>query len=145
MTRARFQTSSCVFVILRQKDQMCFIRRASTGWMDGHFSLPAGGVEPGETLRQAASREAFEEIGVRIAPEHLTLVHTLYAFTDGDHWTGHFFEARIWEGVPEVKEPHKHSEWLWSTLEGLQGPVVPYVQQVLFRLRQQEVLTEYGF
>lgn len=34
---------------------------------DGHFGLPKGHVEPGETLRQTALREIREETGIRPA------------------------------------------------------------------------------
>ncbi|HEY1956612.1 MAG TPA: NUDIX domain-containing protein [Polyangiaceae bacterium] len=40
--------------------------RAATLW-----EVPAGMVEPGETFRQAAARELFEEIGARVAPDAL--------------------------------------------------------------------------
>jgi 8-oxo-dGTP pyrophosphatase MutT (NUDIX family) len=40
------------------------------GWVDGWFT-PGGGIEPGESLAEAAARELFEETGLRVAPEDL--------------------------------------------------------------------------
>lgn len=40
--------------------------RAATLW-----EVPAGMVEPGETFREAAARELFEEMGARVAPDEL--------------------------------------------------------------------------
>ncbi len=42
------------------------VRADSLGRHSGQVSLPGGGVEPGETLEQAALREAHEEIGLRL-------------------------------------------------------------------------------
>jgi 8-oxo-dGTP pyrophosphatase MutT (NUDIX family) len=41
----------------------CSYRRA--------LSLPGGGIEAGETPRQAAGRELAEELGIQVAPEEL--------------------------------------------------------------------------
>ena len=35
---------------------------------DKHYLLPGGGVDEGETIKQAAIREAFEEYGVNVEP-----------------------------------------------------------------------------
>lgn len=35
---------------------------------DGRYGLPKGHIEPGETERQAARRETFEETGLRVTP-----------------------------------------------------------------------------
>lgn len=47
----------------------------------GTWSLPGGGVDPGETPAQAVVREVFEESG-----QHVTLDRVLTL--DSDHWVG---------------------------------------------------------
>ncbi|MBR7559354.1 NUDIX domain-containing protein, partial [Mycobacterium tuberculosis] len=76
--RVRFQLSVSVFMLLRRGAQVLCLRRARTGWMDGHFSVPAGGHDGAEPLLQAALREAREEVGVVIVPGDARLVHTLH-------------------------------------------------------------------
>ncbi|MER5636108.1 NUDIX domain-containing protein [Kitasatospora sp. NPDC002227] len=67
----------------------------------GHFWMtPGGGVEPGESLAQAAARELGEEIGLHVSPE---LLGSPVAFTSGQadlewasgHFTDHFFQLRV--------------------------------------------------
>ncbi len=49
------------------KDGVCllFETRSMTVWQPGEVCFPGGGIEPGETVEQAAIRECCEEIGVR--------------------------------------------------------------------------------
>lgn len=56
-------------VILPQisKNRFCLIRQfrfAAKAWL---WEFPAGGIEPGESLKQAASRELIEECGLKPA------------------------------------------------------------------------------
>src|SRR5512139_3858817 len=48
------------------------------GWdpFKGHWALPGGHVDPGETSRAAAVRELAEEAGVYAAPEELDQIGT---------------------------------------------------------------------
>jgi ADP-ribose pyrophosphatase YjhB (NUDIX family) len=39
----------------------------------GHWAIPAGFMEQGENLRQAAARELWEETCVKVDPEQLTI------------------------------------------------------------------------
>lgn len=56
--------SPCVLVAIK-KDQQILLAR-SKRHKPGFFSILAGFVESGETLEQAAAREVYEEVGVRI-------------------------------------------------------------------------------
>lgn len=143
--RVRFQLSSAVFIILTRGREICMLRRKTTGWMDGSFSIPAGGLEAGETIRLAAAREAYEEIGITIVPETLQPVHTLHSLTAGNQWLGHFFRAEEWIGTPTLCEPDKHADLEWRTLDNLPETTIPYVRQALLCSARGELYSEYGW
>jgi 8-oxo-dGTP pyrophosphatase MutT (NUDIX family) len=91
--RERFKLDCSVFVLLARDEQFCFLQRTGTGWKDGFYSVPAGALEPGETLISAAIREAREEVGLKLQPDQLRLVHTMHCRTEGNEWLGHFFHG----------------------------------------------------
>jgi 8-oxo-dGTP pyrophosphatase MutT (NUDIX family) len=67
---------SCGIVIVNDDDELLLCR--VTG--QGHWDLPKGGADPGETPLQAALRETWEETGLRLAPAAL-LELGRYAYT----------------------------------------------------------------
>lgn len=76
--------------------QVCLIRHTYTpGW-----HLPGGGVERGESCREAAIKEAREEAGLLIAPADMVLasIHTNFANMAGDHVS--VYHATRWTVVP---------------------------------------------
>ncbi|NMP27354.1 NUDIX domain-containing protein [Rahnella sp. SAP-1] len=145
MKRVRYNLSIAVFVLLRRGDEICMLRRSGTGWMDGFYSLPAGGLEEKETLSAAACREAREEIGVSISAANLRLAHSMHVWTEDRSWMGHFFTCSEWQGVPYLAEPDKHSELTWQHIANLPADTIPYVQQAIGQIISHHPYSEYGW
>lgn len=58
-----------VVKILIEKDgRYLFVKRGPNESKAGYWSLPTGGVEPGESQADAVVREAMEEVGLVVRP-----------------------------------------------------------------------------
>ena len=71
----RFASIIDVHVILRRAGRVLLLRRTGDVYATGQLCLPSGHLEHGETVCQAAVREAFEETGIMLGPA--TLQHVL--------------------------------------------------------------------
>ena len=145
MSRERYHLSIALFVLLLRGDDLLMLRRSQTGWMDGNYSLPAGGLELGETLAAAAARELREETGVEAAADDMQLAHTMHVWTEDRSWLGHYFICRQWQGTPFLAEPEKHSEMGWQRLAALPEQTIPYVRQALEAINVGQHYSEYGW
>jgi 8-oxo-dGTP diphosphatase len=68
-----------------------------------HYNLPAGGVEPGESVVEAVRREAREEASVDVEVGPLAFVYEYFpdrdsAYTSEIHQIGLIFECRLQKG-----------------------------------------------
>jgi 8-oxo-dGTP diphosphatase len=114
------------------------MRRASTGFADGSWSVPGGCLDDGEALPAAAAREAREEIGVTIDPADLMFAHLCHhADPDGQYRVGVFFAAQRWDGEPVNAEPDKCSEIGWHHLDSLPADIVSYIRAGLLAYTRQ--------
>ena len=136
-----------VGIILRKDKKVLFVMRQNTEWMDGFYGLPGGHVDPRESFKQAASREAKEEIGVDIKPEHLKAVLTFHKgpSDSGEIRAGVVFEAESWEGDPVNAEPEKHDHIAWLDENDLPGNVIPETVQKLDYAKKGLIYWEYGW
>lgn len=100
-------------VILEKDDKILLIRRATTGWRDGEYSLPAGHVEPNETFLETCVHEIKEEVCVDVKPEDLELIHIMQRGDQDADYVDCYFLAKKWSGTPAIGEPHKHDELKW--------------------------------
>ena len=119
------------WLILRRGDSVLLARRAGVSYADGHWGLPGGHVEAGETLAEAASREAREEVGVRTRPIDLVPVG-MARYVDGEvAGLDLFFSTTSFAGEPRpVSECDRVG---WFSLDGLPEPMVDWVPRSLRR------------
>lgn len=120
------------YVIFRNaKDQVAFVLRANTSWMNDHYGLPSGKVEDEESFIDGAVREAKEEVGVEVNPDELEHVLTMQRFDSGNHaplWVDLFFEAKKWEGELVNAEPEIHSKLEWLDPKNLPENTIPMLK-----------------
>lgn len=140
-SEGEFKISPIVYVILhREDDAIFFIQRKN-----GNYSLPAGHIERGEKVFDAAIREAREEVGVEIDEAELRLVHIGH-FKDPDgHRVAFFVQAPGWRGEPRNMEAEKHIGTAWFTQKNMPGNTVTYVRNALDSISRGEVFREQGF
>lgn len=128
----RFHLPVAVFLLLlNEHGETLFIRRATTGWKDGYYSLPAGGLEKNEDLYEAVIRETEEEIGVSVRREDIKHLYTQQCFVGEQNWINVYFQTQVWQGEPKVCEPEKHSEVCWRAKNVFPEPMVEYVHVAL--------------
>ncbi len=138
----RFGVVPAAYVVLRRGGEVLLALRQGTGYRDGHWACAAAGhVEAGESVVEAARREAREEIGVELEQlEPLTAVHRTQAGgRPVDERVDFFFTCAGWAGEPQRLEPHKSADLRWFALDALPDPVVPHERRVLELLRSGHV------
>lgn len=140
------ESFGAVYVLFWKGDDLLFVKRANTGFMDGMHSLPAGRVEPGEPYTVAAAREAYEEVGLQVSPDDIAFVYMQHRHgEDGTVWTDVFFDAGDWHGEPVNGEPDKHSDIGWINTSDLPDVIMPYQKYALERIAEGKVYGEYGW
>ena len=111
-------------MIFNEKGELFLSKRSENAKNErGCWEIPGGGVEFGETLEKAITREMKEEYGVTLdvieqfpAADHLIP-------KEKQHWIASTFLAKIKRGTPKIKEPHKCDAIGWFPLDNLPSPL----------------------
>lgn len=136
--------NQAVLVIFKKDNKVAFMLRQNTGWMDGHYGLPGGRVDNGESYTAAAIREVKEEVGITLQPADLKPVLTLQRHSDDSDWVDIAFEVTNWEGELTNAEPDVHAEITWLAIDDLPHNMVPSMREV-FSYLDGKAYIEYGW
>ena len=123
-----FRLVPAAYVVFRRGPQVLLQLRQNTGFMDGHWACAAAGhVEAGESVFDAAVREAAEEMGVGVLPADLAPLTVLHR-TNGSaaplaQRVDFFFSTTRWSGEPRIMEPDKCADLAWFDLDSLPTPM----------------------
>src|SRR5690349_101036 len=122
MTRTPVQVFPFVLVVVPHADRFLLIQEARVDV--GSWYLPAGGVEPGESIRQAAIRESREEAGIDVIPRALLWMEDETALSPGGEWLGRWRFILRADPRDPLQQPHTSGDTLdarWFTLDEITG------------------------
>jgi mutator protein MutT len=140
--RTRFPVT--VHLLFFRENQVLMLRRFNTGYADGQYSVPAGHLDGGETVRAAAVREAEEETGVRIEAEDLSFSSVMHRIED-DERVDFFVHVHKWQGEPFNAEPEKCDDMRWVDVDRLPENTVEYVRRCIANHRNGLRFDEFGW
>ena len=126
--RAKFPVT--VHLWFFREDQILLSRRFNTGYADGQYSVPAGHLDGGETVMDAAAREAEEEVGLQLHPGDMSFSTVMHRMEEEER-VDFFVQVHQWQGEPFNAEPDKCDDLCWVDVHQLPVNVVPYVRQAL--------------
>ena len=112
-------------LVFNAAGELLLLRRANTGFMDGHYALPGGHRQTSEEIVTAAVRECREEARVEVADIKPIVVMPY------DGGVDFIFEAMRWSGTPGIGEPDKCDDLLFALPDALPSPTVTFVAAAL--------------
>lgn len=144
-----YLTAQSAYVIFENDlQEWLYVRRADTGYWDGAWGLPGGHVQPGEQIHEAAAREAFEEVGLRVDPNKLLLAYVLQRNKEDEgieDRVDFYFKATEWSGQAENKEPHAHDAIGWHKPEAVPGEVMDFMGEAAVAITEGRRFGTFGW
>ena len=147
--RELHKTLSAVGMILERKNEdkteVLLQLRKNTGWMDGYWDVGAcGHVEEGESLVQAAIREAKEELCIDVLPENVEFVSVNHTKLEEVYYS-FYVKIKDYDGEITIGEPHKCEKLQWFDLENLPENMIPIRKSALDDYKNGIIYNELGW
>jgi 8-oxo-dGTP pyrophosphatase MutT (NUDIX family) len=149
--RAKFPVT--VHLLFFRENQVLLLRRFNTGFEDGNYSVPAGHLDGGETVRMAAAREALEEVGLQINLTDIVFAtvtqrkseDTLLSLSGTGERVDFFVRIQAWQDEPFNAEPEKCDELRWYEVDALPENTIPYVRKAIQNCLENIPFEEFGW
>lgn len=135
---------SAVHLFIFQNNQLLMLKRKNTGYMDGYYSLVAGHLDGGETVIEAAIREAKEEIDIDINQEDVEVSQIMHRKSD-DERIDFFVRINAWQGDIINNECDKCEELKWFDIGDLPDNIIPYVRKSIENNMKNNFFDSFGW
>lgn len=119
-------------LLLVKENKILLMKRKNTGYEDGKYCFPGGHVKADEEIRQAAIREAKEEIGIDIKKEDLELYKILNRkIEEGGEYIDFVFKVKKWTGDVTNAESEKCEEIIWKDINNIPENILDFIPEIL--------------
>jgi len=127
----RRNTRIAVYLIGMHDNKILLGKRINVAHMNEHWSLPAGHVFEGESATAGLIREIYEECGIHLNRNELTLIGALHQFSDPYDYANYIFKADLSAHTVINKEPAKCEQLRFFDLDNLPHPIASYIQNII--------------
>ena len=145
----RFMTRATVYVLLEDDGKILMFKRKNTNWFDGFYNLPCGHINGHETLRQAAVREAKEEVGVDIDLDDLEFAQIVHRISDSAQgyfeYIETYFKVKKWKNKPFLAEEDSGEDLVWLDTNHLPENTLPYTKEAIDHILAGDYYSESGW
>lgn len=147
MPKYRCKLPVGVFLVAFQKNKVLLLRRFNTGYRDGYYSVPAGHIDGNESATRAVLRETLEEIGVKLKPNQIKMVHTQHIglIENNKEYLMLYFTTHHKLGEIEIKEKNKCDDLRWFPVNKLSPKMIPYVREAIKKIKQKIIYSEFAW
>jgi ADP-ribose pyrophosphatase YjhB (NUDIX family) len=141
----RIKLPVAVHLFLIKNRNILLLRRYSTGYEDGNYSVIAGHIDGNEHVYNAMIREAKEESGINILEKDLKIIQVMHRKKEVEERIDYFFICKEWKGEIKIMEPNKCDELTWYSLDELPENTVDYVYEATNNYRNKIKFSIYGW
>lgn len=118
-------------VVLWRGEELLVMNRGAGGFSAGGWFIPGGHLEQGERPTEACARELFEETGISIQPEALTLIDVM-TFETGRATAHTLIYSGPCEATAEPVINDEHVATRWMTAEAY---IARFLDESMLRAR----------
>ena len=108
------------------------IKRGLPNVYPSYWDIPGGSVEENELPREAALREAMEEVNQNLRIDKIIHEDSQFDASKGTVFTRLVYAGRILEERDIILDPEEHTDFVWiSSLEDIESElIVPYLMDI---------------